>query len=237
MQDCSRITQSAMVVEFVGFPGSGKSTIICSTTQALRDAGTFSRVFSLDGAALPLGSVRRALIAFGAMFGQPALITPTLRLLRCVPPRDLRTCLPICGMIFVRVRAIARARRRGGIVLVDHGVAQSVWSLWLRTHSLKARRALVLVLESALPDAPLCLIHVDVPSEVAVDRLDGRAERNLSLPRAGAALTEALARTADYFDELQAGEHWFQRCSGDGEHAHEVIALTSFLASLARSAN
>jgi hypothetical protein len=216
------------VVEFVGLPGSGKSTMTRATAATLDESGSGLLVRSLDGAeAMPKGVTRRILAAVSAMFLRPALIWPVIRVLMTVERKQVPKCVAICGMVALRARLIAHARQHEGVVLVDHGIGQAGWSLCFRAPSDESLAAILLLVERALPAQPICFVHVDVPAVVAAQRLSGRADENRSLRLADLSLAEALERTQGYFGCLEKFGGPLFRLGGEECSADKTVACLS----------
>ena len=183
------------VVEFCGLPGAGKSTLARAVVAQLRlrgvpttdvmaplgpDAPRFSRVARKLGAAV--SGVREA---------SSARVVTGVALGSGQQDRRDRLARP-ANLLTVR-HAVARARRRPGVHVLDQGPLQEWWSAALRADE---ARVLEMAAQDRAPRAHL-LVEVRAPIGLLVDRLEAREARQSRLERLD---------TTDKVSELQRGE-------------------------------
>lgn len=183
------------VVEFCGLPGSGKSTLARAVVAQLRlrgvpttdvmatlgpDAPRFSRVARKLGAAVSgVREASSARVVTGVALGSGQ--------------QDQRDRLARPANLLTVRHAVARARRRPGVHVLDQGPLQEWWSAALRADD---ARVLEMAAHDRAPRAHL-LVEVRVPIGLLVDRLEARGARQSRL--------ETLDTTGKVA-ELQRGE-------------------------------
>ncbi|WP_374332647.1 AAA family ATPase [Aestuariivirga sp.] len=148
------------VIEFVGLPGSGKSTI----TRALPQAWPTSR--NTDPPPLPLA---RRLQVYGAAL-------PFMLSLRPLEAEDTTRLRRIAGELRFYERPAP------GPLVIDQGMIQKLWSILLdrRSYSAAALQRLVAALA---PSAPDLIVHLGTPPDVAAERLVSRNGGNSRLQK------------------------------------------------------
>ena len=183
------------VVEFCGLPGAGKSTLARAVVAQLRlrgvpttdvmatlgpDAPRIARVTRKFGSAL--AGVREA---------SSARLVAGVALRSAQQDRRDRLARP-ANLLVVR-HAVARARRRPGVHVLDQGPLQEWWSAALRAND---ARVLEMAAHDRAPRSHL-VVEVRTPIELLVDRLEARRERQSRLET-----LNTVARVV----ELQRGE-------------------------------
>lgn len=168
------------VIEFVGLPGAGKSTIC----RALPASWPTSR--NTDPVPLPL-SRRLA-------FYRTAL--PLMLSLRPLVPNDLGR--------FSRLAAELRFYERPAVgpLVIDQGMIQKLWSLLLGRRSYSAL-ALDRVVAALAPSAPDLIVVLATPPDVAAERLvarNGGNSRLQKLPEAD--MRQGLVTGAELYASL-----------------------------------
>jgi hypothetical protein len=148
------------VIEFVGLPGAGKSTI----TRALPASWPTSR--NTDPPALPLARRLR--------FFSCAL--PFMLSLRPLEAEDAARLARLAAELRFYERAAA------GPLVIDQGMIQKLWSILYgrRRHSAAALQRLVVALA---PSAPDLIVRLATPPELAAERLVGRNGGNSRLQK------------------------------------------------------
>lgn len=195
------------IVEFLGVPGAGKTTLAGGVAQRLRATGltvheTFedwntsrlARLADLAGSFVPVLRWNPSLLVRGWELGSPVAAHPS---------RDRAKT----AMYWVsRSGHYERARRVPGIHLIDQGVLQAYWSLYFAGHGESLDR-LRHRLESSRQHADLVVV-VSAGEETVLSRLaarpgmTSRLERSLEDPeeamsRAQAAVDRALGHLED----------------------------------------
>ncbi len=205
----------ALLVEFCGRPGAGKSHLATALVDALRRRGIPARAG--DASVSPdVAAIRRSPGKLRAA-GREVLDDPAgsaragLAVARA--ERSAGDAVSRSMQWFVTQRVLDRAIRRGGVHVFQEGVVQALWSIGLRGDP----ERLLEVLEAG--DAPWIrpqlLVVVNAPVEVAAARLGAR--------RSSHSRTQALAadeRTV----ELRRGHEllgclveWWRASSREGE--------------------
>jgi thymidylate kinase len=171
------------VVEFCGLPGSGKTSVATEVCRALRSAGVDARVADLPVSAAaprPARVARRAGLASWESVTGPAGALRTARQVAWTRPTVRDGAALLAQLLTVR-RLAARAVQRPGISLLEEGTVQTLWSLALRAHG-----PLPDVAGWGGPTSDL-VVHVDCPTDVALERLARRPSRHSRTQRLDAA--------------------------------------------------
>ena len=213
-------TRRALLIEFCGLPGAGKSHVAAALVNGLgrrgipADAGDASIAPEVPPARrIP----RKLLAAGGAVLGDPAgSVRAGLAISRGghragdIVSRSLQW--------FVTQGVLDRASRRPGLHVFQEGVLQALWSVGLRGDP----DGLLGVLESHADRwiRPHVVVVVNAPIEVAVARLGTRPSSHSRTQALGAGERAA---------ELQRGQEllgslveWWEASSGDDEDIIQV---------------
>lgn len=167
----------ALVVEFCGLPGSGKSSLAGQTCRAFRAAGVEAHVIDTPvSAAVPTHTRlrRRGSLALAGLAAQPLDTARAARLVAATGPSPRDGAALLAQLLTVQ-RLTARARLRGGVALLEEGTVQTMWSLALRstTGTFEAiHRELTAGCGSDV------VVVVEAPSDVLLGRLDRRPSRH-----------------------------------------------------------
>ena len=235
-----------MVVEFVGMPGSGKSTIAHAVAELLRAGGheVSEPTWTIDR--LPSGSDRRlsklrvaateGLSRPGRSLAGAGAVLATSQSNPVGYPSGIVNWVYLAGLY-------RNAARHPGITLFDQGVLQAIWSV---VYGSESRRGLaveswVALAGERLPADSLA-VFVEADDETIRSRL---ARRTVSRSRLGAAMARseeeaerALARGRDALDYVervagqleQAGRLRIRRVdSGSGNRETQAQAVMSHL--------
>lgn len=178
---------SALVVEFLGLPGVGKSTIASAAVKQLSGVvGEVSQpMLSLSAGPSPgLRRMKKALLA-GSALGRPREAWVASRVISVSRQESHLDAVRLLLNWFVVTSVMHRHGHRGELCILDQGVFQAIWSICLM-----ARRASVsdiameLLASAPRPDA-VVVVHAD-PGVVrhrlksrrgAASRLEKRWER------------------------------------------------------------
>jgi hypothetical protein len=164
----------AVLVEFCGLPGAGKSHLAGALLDGLRGKGIRTRAgdASISANVFATRRIPRKLLAAG-------------REVLDDPAGAIRTCLAVARaersagdaasrsiQWLVTQRVLDLATRRGGVHVFEEGVLQALWSIGLRGDPEPLLESLE---DGATPwIRPQVLVVVNAPLEVAASRLDAR---------------------------------------------------------------
>jgi thymidylate kinase len=194
------------VVELCGLPGSGKTTLARAVHADLVARGVRCRIG--DGsvsADVPLADrVRRRLVAGGRQsLAHPAsTVAAAAAVLSSgqATARDNLTCL--AQWLTVRDLLVV-ARVDPGLSLFEEGVLQRLWTLGLRGSVDVSARLWDRLPQRIRPDL---VVHVDVPLETALARLEARGSRHSRVQRLEPEMRPAeLVRGRRLLDSLLDG--------------------------------
>lgn len=177
-----------LIVELVGLPGAGKSTIVAETLRRLRLAGHPVR----DRAELGPGVSRaeRAFRLAGSWARHPALLTGALAI--AVGAGGLGA-----SRIRHAVKLAAWAPRLAGLeadqtVLLDQGMVQQAWSALVRAPGRGSQVDALLQAVARSVSARFVFIYCDLPPDLAASRIAGRATALSSFDRIPAAAARRM---------------------------------------------
>jgi hypothetical protein len=164
------------VVEFIGVPGVGKSTVAGEAARLLEGAGVPVRLVRSDAPRTGLRLARRARTLGTLVRGlvlRPRACARAIRLARLSRQQSRRDALEVAwGCVLLAGRATERTR--GAVVLLDQGWFQAVWSVLLRaTAPEDVAGAAADWLERVLP-ARLVVVSLTSPPSVWQERLRSR---------------------------------------------------------------
>ncbi len=160
------------LVELLGLPGSGKSSLADAVTAAVPGVRR-PELAVASGVAAPVRLTHKLAASATVTATAPALSAGLwLDLWRTSPSR---ADAPSRWVQWQQTQALVRAaRRRGGPHLLDEGVLQCLWSIGLRGN---LERVLDRLGHHAWA-GPDVVVVVDVPAEVADARLGDRTSRH-----------------------------------------------------------
>jgi hypothetical protein len=169
------------VVELAGLPGSGKTTLAVELRQLLTDRGVPCRIADRGiSAAVPRSrrAVRRVWHASVAAGAEPGWAASSAHHFTGVHNRSARDNAATLVQ-WLAVADLARAARLStGVSLLEEGLVQTAWTLLLRSRRpghVDLRELFQAVPSSAHSDLVLV---VDVPVQMAADRLATRSSRH-----------------------------------------------------------
>lgn len=189
--------QLSAVVELVGLPGSGKTTLATALRHRLMDAGVACMVAD---AGISAKAPKRARMARRTVYALRELAHapgPTRRVTQVLVasgqerPRD--TAAVLAQWLAIEHLA-GRGSGRPGVRLLEEGVVQTTWTAILRAQHVRAEDLWACLSPGVRSDLALVL---DVHPELAADRLAERRSRHSRTQR-----LELAAR----IDELRRGQ-------------------------------
>ncbi len=209
-------SRDSFVVEFVGLPGAGKSTLSHAVAELLRARGerVSEPTYDLTRRSTWLWKRLQKLRYAGAIaLGHPLWTAATLRRIRATRQHSVNDLLATSFNLLFVCGLLARVSRRPGIHLMDQGFFHALWSI---DFSARAPERLVDVRVHARGGSLLTradlVVMLDVPSDTAVSRMAARVGTQSRLEflipspdfasHLGAAL-RALERLRDRLDDLQ----------------------------------
>jgi hypothetical protein len=193
-------------VELCGLPGSGKSTLAESLVEVLATAGVEVAVLDLPVSARVARRVRATRRLAGAAAAAGRWPVRSARAARWFAAGDQSASDAAAAWVqwLALQRLVHRARRGGGVHLLEEGAVQTLWTALLRAHRPPpAELAWELVPPSARSDLVLL---VDVPVETAATRLEGRRSAHSRTQRLAPAERRAeLTQGRGLLEQLLAG--------------------------------
>lgn len=179
---------TTLVVEFCGLPGSGKSTIAMHTRNAIATRGLSCDVVDAGISASAARQRRVALRLRSSLRESTRHPLSTLDAASRIAasgqesPRDAMAVL--AQWLAVR-DLVVRARRSGGLHLLEEGMLQTLWTLLLRARNDPSRR---LWRSSPLGSRSDLIVMVDTPVTLVQGRLEARESRHSRTQRLPAGL-------------------------------------------------
>jgi len=190
-----------LLVEFIGLPGSGKSTIAHAVADLLRLRGTpvSEPTWRSDHASSPASrTLRKGALALAASARDPRLAREVLhRIAESEQPTPRETLKLAVNALYVAETA-ARCAQLPGIHIFDQGVLQQLWSLLYRAGNTRYAE-LHCARQVAACGARIRVVVVDAPLGTIAARLAARTggasrlERHLLEQGAHAVLARAVA--------------------------------------------
>jgi hypothetical protein len=226
------VAATNLVVEFLGLPGAGKSSLSHLVAAQLAEHGVTVAQPSYELAHGPqprLRRLRKMLHVARELVTHPFATARAARIVGATrqPDAATRTRLLFNWLLVV---ALARgARTRPGVHLLDQGVLQAVWSIALEDRSETALQLLAdPALALALPDvavvvaARLDVVHDRLCSRSAHDSRVERRRGGLVLLGRGEQLVQRVRETA-------AGRTLVLEVRNEGDLRHGAAALADRL--------
>ena len=194
---------SALLVEMLGLPGAGKSSLAKATCAALHAQGVSADVVDLPiSAAVPQRARVRRRVGAAVHIGltRPRWTLRSTAQILAVHQPSLRDSASVLAQWLAVTDLAARSRARGGVQILEEGPLQTLWTLLLRSPDPLPRQLLDGLLPSARSDV---VVVLDVPLDVVEARLRRRASkhsRSQALDPAG--LRAELARGRELVELL-----------------------------------
>jgi thymidylate kinase len=186
--------RDALLVEFVGLPGAGKSALSRRLAEVLQAQGLAvdepSRALA-HGSGRGARALRKLLRVALESLARPLA---SARAARAIAASGQAPTAGAAHLWFnwLLVSSLARrARRRAGVHLLDEGPCQGAWSVALEGDPEAARALLSGLPAEARPDL---LVVVEAPAPVVAARIRARSERDSRLDRRLDAEPELLQR-------------------------------------------
>jgi shikimate kinase len=188
-------TDSAVLIEFIGLPGVGKSELSQRVAQQFAANGASVRQPS-HVLAHGLGRTQRrfwkAAHVLREVLLHPVASLRTMRFIAATRQRDPHARWNLAFNWLLVVALTRRARRGHGLHVFDQGVLQAIWSVALEGDVDAAMALLAHVGDSiALPDV-VVLVEADLAT--VKDRLERRPEHDSRLEREKERAAELLRR-------------------------------------------
>ena len=174
----SLTNQNPLVVEFVGLPGSGKSTLSNLVTSKLETKGI--KIVS-RAEILQQWHQTKALSKLSKLFASNAnqwnILRNSLTFAARVKPINLQSFLR-AGRVFVNVKrndAVVRARNCQ-IILLEQGLLQTVWSIVI-TGSLPQLGYPKQIMTTLFDNRAIAIINCQIDLDTAVSRIKNRPQK------------------------------------------------------------
>lgn len=196
---------SALLVELLGLPGSGKSALARETCRALQSGGHRAEVLDRPiSAAVPKGQRvrRRTAGAARTALRRPAWTVTSAALMAGIDQPARRDTAAALTQWLAVCDLASRARARPGVHLLEEGPCQTLWTLLLRSGDALPEELLDSWPRAAAADV---VVVLDVPLAVVAARLQRRGSKHSrSQHLQGQALTEELRRGQRLLEALAA---------------------------------
>jgi hypothetical protein len=207
--------RSALLIEFCGLPGAGKSHLADALVAGLRREGIPARDgdASIAPGVAPVRRIPRKLLAAGREVLDDPAAAARVGLAIARAERDAVDVVTRSLQWFVTQRILDRAAGRAGVHVFEEGVLQALWSIGLRGDP----DGLLEVLEAGAAPwiRPRVLVVVNAPIDVADARLGARRSSHSRTQVLGAgARTAELRRGRELLECLV---EWWRASSGEGE--------------------
>lgn len=169
---------SAVLVEFVGIPGAGKSTLASELARLLRADSVpirtpISEVNAIDSR--PLRILRKSAEIGRYTLRHPYGTIGWLRTVRRLSDGSIHDVAKV-GFNWLFVAGCLTQRRSDrGVTIADQGLLQAYWSTILGS-STPSVDDVHSIIETAFPDVPLLVVLVEVDTTVARQRLAARSD-------------------------------------------------------------
>jgi hypothetical protein len=193
---------SAFVVEFLGLPGAGKSTIASAAVQQLSGVvGDVSQpMLSLSAGPSPgLRRMKKAVLSISAL-GRPREAWVASRVISASRQESALDAVRLLLNWFVVTSVMHRHGHRGGLCILDQGVFQAIWSVCLMARNGSVSDIATELLGSApRPDA-VVVIHSD--PDIIRDRLKSRRGAASRLEQRWERADDLFPKAIDVFQGL-----------------------------------
>ncbi len=187
----SAFLRSSLIVEFVGLPGSGKTTLTLRTGELLRHEGWAVHEAYKDwnkGLRYRLADHGSSLLRL--IPGEPSLALNTYRSIARLQSVSRGQAANLALNWLNRVAHLIQGRRLGGIHLLDQGLYQLFWSIGFACGEAQLEQLLASIRLPYLPDV---VVVLSVTPAASIKRLAKRPGQTSRLER-GALNSESYAR-------------------------------------------
>ncbi|HEX6401296.1 MAG TPA: ATP-binding protein [Actinomycetota bacterium] len=210
-----RATRGALLIEFCGLPGAGKSHLAGALLAGLRREGIPARAgdAAIAPNIAPVRRIPRKLLAAGSEVLSDPVGAARVGLAIARAERDAVDIVSRSLQWFVTQRVLDRAAGRAGVHVFGEGVLQGLWSIGLRGDP----DALLELLEAGVAPwiRPRVLVVVNAPTDVADARLGARRSSHSRTQALGAAERTAELRRGR--ELLECLVEWWRASSREGE--------------------
>lgn len=199
----SRRDATALTVEFLGLPGSGKTTLARSIANKLEQHG-YHALMPLPEA--PTRTAHAYAIAHKLfnipyyLLSAPKEALKVLSMARIVPPQGFLSHLRVLQYLVYLYGIFHRYERRCDILLLDQGFAQAVYTLALQSRA-DDSETLAAILSTMR--RPHILIKLNVDADVVIARLAQRRHPQSRLQRLIQRDGQAIRRSTELIDRIE----------------------------------
>lgn len=209
-----------LIIEFIGLPGAGKTTIVQHMFAELTTAGY--QCFSLSSFDNPepveknkggILSKSKTLVHFlSACLTNPGIARHAFIYAWQVKPRNFENLRRLV-VLMARLNYFQTILRKNyDLILLDQGILQYIWSIAVNGKPPEDSRHLQSLLKGVLNTVPSFVVHIDVDVDLAVERIQQRPTARsrfdrMSPMQVSELLTEynrifaRIINAADYFQD------------------------------------
>lgn len=198
------------LIEFVGLPGAGKTTIAQAFVDAMRKRGLKCYCRHDPAHAVPVARSSRQILSklstLCKMLGQGlrhrAIAAKALRYSTQMRPRKLENVTRAFKLLAILDSMESLLAQDYDVIVLDQGVIQGLWSIAVNG-SMPDDGQLRQVLASILSELPLRLVHVDTSLDLVLERMSQRVTMNSRFDKLEPnEAAQALQKVDSFFDKV-----------------------------------
>lgn len=174
-----------VLVEFIGLPGSGKSTMARIVAEQVRSRGIAVRLMNdgFDNNGRLLGALQRILLAVSAIGKRPALASRSIAHIAGSMQREWSDLRAVTTNLLFKWALVDGAASQDGVRISDEALLHAVWSIAYRARRRDALPEGLSGTVGALVPEKWMIVVVDAGTDAARARLVAREGRPNRLAR------------------------------------------------------